>query len=134
MNNTIVKQVNFSESIVAINKGNGVFTIKTLPLEVQFSCMCGITCTDVNNDGHLDIIMAGNDFEWKPQFSQLDANYGSVLLGNGNTEFKWQDYNTSGFFIRSEVKHLSTFKDSYGNEYLIAAINNSKPRIFKIRP
>ena len=130
--NTIVKKSSISESVIAINNGDGQFTIKILPPQVQFSCICGIQCTDVNNDGYLDIIMAGNNFEFKPQFSRLDGNYGSVLLGNDKLEYKWQNYNDSGFFIKDEVKHLEIFKDNKGNSFLIAAINNDAPKIYQL--
>ena len=130
--NSILKKTIISETIIAINEGNGKFSTKILPSRVQFSCVCGIVCTDVNKDGHLDIIMAGNNFEFKPQYSRLDANYGSVLLGDGKLNFTWQDYNTSGFMIKNEVKHLKTIKDKNGKTYVIAAINNELPKIFSI--
>ena len=132
MANTIEKKVTISESVVAINDGKGNFSIKILPPQVQFSCICGITCTDINKDGFLDLIMAGNDFEFKPQFSRLDANYGNVLLGNDALDFKWQNYTKSGFFIKDEVKHLALFKDKNGTSFLIAAINNQTPKIYSI--
>ena len=129
---SIVKTLNTTETIIAINEGNGVFKMKSLPNRVQFSCVCGIICGDVNNDGHIDLIMAGNNFEFKPQYGRLDSNYGSVLLNNGHLEFDWEDYNTSGFVIKDEVKHLAKFKDKNGKTYIIAAINNEKPKIFSI--
>ena len=132
MENTIIKEASISESIIAINEGNGTFTVKILPARVQFSCICGIQCADVNNDGNLDLIMAGNNFEFKPQFSRMDGNYGNVLLGDGKMGFDWQNYSKSGLFIKEEVKHLELFKDKKGNTFLIAAINNEKPKIYKI--
>ncbi len=132
IDNSIQKKVVTSNSIVAINNGNGDFSIKELPQRVQLSCVCGITCTDINNDGNLDLIMGGNDFEFKPQYSRLDANYGSVLLGNGKMDFEWQDYNDSGFYVRGEIKHLKQFKDHKGNTFMVAAINNNTPKIFLI--
>ena len=130
--NTIQREVNISESIIAINEGDGKFTIKILPYQVQFSCVFGITSTDINNDGNLDLILGGNNFEFKPQYSRLDANFGSVLLGDGKLNFTWQDYTTSGFFIKNEIKHLQQFKDKNGRRFLIAAINNDKPKIFEL--
>lgn len=130
--NSIVKTARISETVIAINEGGGKFTIKKLPVQTQLSCVCGIACTDVNNDGNLDIIMGGNNYEFKPQFSRLDANYGSVLLGDGKMGFEWQDYDKSGFFVRQEIKHLKTFSDKDGKQYLIAAINNDKPKIYKL--
>ncbi|MDH5365453.1 MAG: VCBS repeat-containing protein [Cyclobacteriaceae bacterium] len=131
LRNTIIKKANISETIVAINNGDGMFSIKKLPNRVQLSCVCGISCSDVNNDGNMDIILAGNNFEFKPQYSRLDANYGSVLLGDGKMGFEWQEYKKSGFFVRDEIKHLTSFKDKNGDEYLFAAINDEKPKVFK---
>ncbi len=130
--NTIVKKTTISESIIAINEGNGKFTIKKLPYRVQFSCVCGITCTDINNDGNVDIVLGGNNFEFKPQYSRLDANYGSVLLNDGKGEFTWQNYNTSGFFLRNEIKHIKQFKDKNGNVFIITVVNNERPKIFTL--
>lgn len=131
LSHTIVKKAVISESVILINEGYGRFTVKPLPNRVQLSCVCDITCTDINKDGNLDIIAAGNNFEFKPQFSRLDASYGNILLGDGNMTFEWQHYNQSGFFVREEVKHLSSFKDNQGREYLFTAINDSKPKVFK---
>ncbi|NAY92062.1 CRTAC1 family protein [Muricauda sp. JGD-17] len=129
---SIVKKSLISASVVAINDGKGKFSIKKLPSRAQFSCICGITCTDLDKDGNLDLIMAGNNFEFKPQFSRLDANYGNVLLGDGNFNFKWKNYDESGFFIREEVKHLGLVKDKDNNRFVLAAINDGKPKIFAL--
>jgi hypothetical protein len=87
---------------------------------------------DVNNDGHLDLVMGGNKHEFKPQFSRLDAGYGNVLLGDGNLDFQWQEYDQSGFFLRGELKFLKPLRDKEGKTYLVAAMNEDKPRIFKL--
>ncbi len=129
---SIMRRSSISESIIAINEGGGKFTSKVLPTRVQLSCVCGISCTDINKDGYPDLIMGGNNFEFKPQYSRLDASYGNVLLGNKDLDFHWEDYNKSGFFIREEVKHLGQFKDRNGGIFLIAAINDSQPKIYKI--
>ena len=76
--------------------------------------------------------MAGNNFEFKPQFSRLDASYGNLLLGDGQLGFTWQPYAKSGFAIREEIKYLRELKDREGNSYILAAANESKPRLFAI--
>ncbi|MNF36359.1 FG-GAP repeat protein [compost metagenome] len=131
VDNSIQKTVNIQESVIAINKGNGKFEIKLLPKEVQFSCVNTICSMDVNNDGILDLILGGNQYEFKPQFSRLDANYGSVLLGSKKGTFSWMPYNQSGFSIKGEVRQLKTIKDKTKAVSIIAVVNNSTPKIFK---
>ncbi len=130
--NSIVKKVNTSESIIAINKGKGNFEIRPLPDRVQFSSISGIISTDINGDGFTDLIMGGNDYGFKPQFSRLDSGFGHVLLGDGNSNFEWKNYRDSGFFIRGEIRHIRGFKDKNGKQFIITAINNEKPRIYQV--
>ena len=131
ISNSILKTAYVQESVIAINKGSGQFEIKVLPKEVQFSCVDAICTLDVNKDGILDIILGGNQYEFKPQFARLDANYGSVLLGNKNGTYSWTPYKQSGFFMRGEVKHIKTIKDKNNSTAIIAVINDNKPKIFK---
>ena len=124
--------VNTSESLVAVNDGQGNFETRLLPARVQLSCVCGISPEDVNGDGIPDLVMAGNNFEFKPQFSRLDANYGNVLIGDGAMNFDWLDYGESGFFIRDEVKHMKMIRDKNGHRYLVTAINDKEPKIYRL--
>lgn len=131
--NTIVKQSNTMESMVAINDGNGKFSVKKLPPRTQLSCVNSILTMDINNDGFKDIIMGGNNFGFKPQFSRLDANYGAVLLNDKKNGFEWQDYSKSGFFVKNEVKHISQIKNAAGDVFVLVIINDEKPKIFELK-
>lgn len=132
VDNSIQKKATIQESVTAINKGNGKFQVKALPKEVQFSCVNTICTLDVNNDGILDLILGGNQYEFKPQFTRLDANFGSVLLGNKNGDFSWIPYNKSGFFIKGEVKHVKAMKNKNNTISIIAVVNDNTPKIFSI--
>ena len=132
IDNSIMKEVAYSSSMILINEGGNSFSSKALPTEVQLSCVCGISCTDVNNDGMLDLVMGGNNFEFKPQYSRLDASYGNVLINKGDLEFEWQSYDRSGLFIKNEVKHMGVIKDANGNSFIVTAINDDKPKVFRI--
>ena len=131
IDNAIQRQVTFQESAVAMNIGNGNFEIKKLPKEVQFSSVNAICVMDVNHDGILDLVLGGNQFEFKPQFSRLDANYGSVLLGNNKGDFSWLPYSQSGFFVKGEIKNIKTIQSKNNKISLIAIINDNAPKIFK---
>ncbi|WP_242156930.1 VCBS repeat-containing protein [Aestuariivivens sediminis] len=128
---SIVREVNISQTVVALNSISGDFKIIPLPTQVQFSSVSAIAVLDVNNDSNLDLVMGGNQYNFKPQYSRLDANYGSLLLGEGNGTFNWVDYDDSGFFVDGEIKHIATLKTTKGIE-LIIGINNQQPKIFKL--
>jgi hypothetical protein len=132
LSTTLVRAVEVSESVIAVNEGNGKFSIVVLPDQVQWSCVCGIACTDINSDGNLDMILGGNNFDFKPQFSQQDASYGQVLLGDGKMNFALKNSNESGFLVRGQVRHIKLFTDKKGNRYVVVAINNEKPRVLRI--
>lgn len=129
--NSIQKTVAIQESVIAINKGNGKFEIQMLPKEVQFSSVNTICAMDVNNDGILDLILGGNQYEFKPQFSRLDANFGSVLLGNKKGTFSWTPYDKSGFFIKGEIKQLKAIKDKNNTISILAVVNDNTPKLFR---
>ncbi len=133
MENTVHKEVTISETIIAVNEGNGIFRVATLPQRVQWSVVNTIMCEDINTDGNMDIIMAGNFYEYKPQYSRQDASYGHVLLGDGNMNFEWVDYKESGFFIRGEVRHGEFLSFKKHDNFIILVSNNEQPKLFKTK-
>ena len=128
--NSLQKTAVIQESVVAINKGNGQFEIKALPAQVQFSTVNTSCVMDVNKDGILDIILGGNQYEFKPQFGRLDASHGSVLLGSKKGEYSWLPYANSGFFITGEIQKMRVIKNKNNTTAILAVLNNNTPKLF----
>ncbi len=128
--NSLQKTAVIQESVVATNKGNGLFEVQLLPKEVQFSSVNASCVMDVNKDGILDIILGGNQYEFKPQFGRLDANHGSVLLGNKKGNFSWLPYANSGFFLTGEVQKIKTIKNKNNTIAILAVLNNNTPKLY----
>ncbi|MDR6844158.1 VCBS repeat-containing protein [Flavobacterium granuli] len=131
VDNSIQKTATIQESVIAINKGNGNFQVKTLPKEVQFSCVNTICVTDANKDGIPDLVLGGNQYEFKPQFGRMDANCGSVLLGSKSGTYSWLPYSQSGFFLKGEIKHIQTLKSKNKGVSILTVTNDNAPKIFK---
>jgi len=129
LKNAVVLTGNYFSSAVALNDGNGQFRLVALPKEVQFSSVNAIAVTDLNADGRKDLLLAGNDAGFLPQFSKLDASFGHTLLNRGNGEFQWVDNSESGFFMRGEVRGLKTLTIK-GKRHLLATLNDGRPRLF----
>ena len=107
LNKSIVKKVNYTSSCIAINNGNGEFTIQKMPAMAQLSCVNVAHCMDLNNDGYTDMVLGGNQFGFLPQFERLDASLGDVLINNGKGQFIWQDVSKTGLKLRGEMRDIA---------------------------
>lgn len=126
-----VKLFDYPSSIVAINNGNGQFTIQKLPLEAQLSSVNSILPIDVNNDGKVDLVVGGNEFGFQPQFSCLDASYGTVLINDGKGGFTFLDQHKSGLNLIGQVRDIVPIKTKNGPQILFLQ-NNDFPVLFKL--
>jgi hypothetical protein len=124
-----VKEINYSSSCLAINEGNGKFSIQNLPAPVQFSCVNTIWCTDINHDGKTDLIIGGNEFGFQPQFGRLDACAVTVLLNTGYGKFTYSDVRETGLRLEGQVRDIAEIK-SQKNNYLIILQNDSYPALY----
>jgi hypothetical protein len=128
---TLVKQFNYTNSIVAINKGNAQFEIQALPFLAQLSCINAITVVDANNDGIKDIVYGGNDFDLVPQFGRLDASLGGILLNDGKGHFTVADAVSTGILLRGEIKDIKQLKIN-GKQHVLILQNNEAPVLYQI--
>ncbi len=127
----IVKQFNYASSCVAINEGNGKFTIKELPAMVQLSCINAIQPMDVNGDGYIDIVSGGNQFGFLPQFEKLDGSFGDVMINDGKGNFTSEETKKTGLELRGELRDITMIKNSKGT-YLLFLQNNEYPVLYKL--
>ena len=130
INSSLKKTAVIQESVVAINNGKGNFKVKKLPTPVQLSSVNTICVTDVNHDGNLDLILGGNQYEYKPQYNRLDASFGSLLLGDKKGDFSWLPYDKSGLFITGEVQKIKCIKSKNNSIAVLAVVNNNTPKLF----
>ena len=127
-----MKLYNYSSSIIAWGKGNGQFDIQRLPNEVQFSSLNAMVSTDVNADGKIDMVMGGNQFGFLPQFGRLDANYGLVLLNQGNRKLEVVEDKQSGLAITGQVRDMVLFQQAAQKKVLFIR-NNQVPVFMKLK-
>ncbi|WBL21004.1 VCBS repeat-containing protein [Zunongwangia sp. HRR-M8] len=133
LDEALVKEISGFKSIIAINKGDGNFEVQEMPAQAQFSSIHAIETMDINNDSNLDIIIAGNDYDLKPQFSRLDANYGLVLMNDGNGSFKAETSEKTGLFFKGQVRDLKIIQNKKGEKRLLVGINDEKPQLYKLQ-
>jgi hypothetical protein len=125
-----VKQFNYASSVVAVNEGNGNFTIKPLPMQVQLSSVNAILPIDVNSDGLIDLVLGGNRFDFLPQFSRIDASYGHVLINKGKGNFEWVNNAKTGISINGQVRDIKVINTKQGQRLLILS-NDAFPLMYE---
>ena len=110
---------NFASSYIE-NKGNEHFHMRNLPNEVQISSINGIIIEDFNNDGNLDMIVAGNIYGSEVETTRNDAGYGKLLLGDGHNNFKSIPFEKSGISLKYDTKDMAKIMSNQGTTILVA--------------
>ena len=124
------KEAKLFSSMVYINNG-GSFVAKALPLEAQLSSINGIIAEDFDNDGRVDLLIAGNLFETEAETSRADGNIGLLLKGKGDGNFEPIGVNESGFFVPGDVKDIGMIKQANGSKVILVANNNGPLQTFQ---
>ncbi|HTQ28163.1 MAG TPA: VCBS repeat-containing protein, partial [Puia sp.] len=126
-----VLSVEQTQTVVFINNGKGQFDMEPLPVRAQLSPVFGILAKDFNGDGIIDLFIAGNFFGLKPQTGRLDANYGTLLLGDATHHFTYVEPAKSGLFLQGEARDIASVKSARGGSYIIVAMNNDALYLFR---
>ncbi|MBL86904.1 MAG: RNA-binding protein [Winogradskyella sp.] len=130
LNSAYHKKVTEFSSVFLKNKGNGSFEIIELPTTAQFGPTMAFEVTDVNKDGHLDVIGVGNIYEAEVETIRYDANTGYILLGDSKGNFKPQRDNS--FFTTGNVKDIKKIIIA-GKECFLVANNDGKLSILALK-
>lgn len=131
LDKALVREATYFKTAIARNDGNGRFTVKPLPAQAQFSSVNAIYTGDLNNDGHTDLILAGNDSGFIPQYSKLDASFGLVLINTGDGTFTPLSAQVAGLKIHGDVKQIIPVNKK-GDRHLLITINNRQPVFLRI--
>ncbi|HEY9225932.1 MAG TPA: VCBS repeat-containing protein [Gemmatimonadaceae bacterium] len=126
----VLEAYDFATS-VAINNGNGTFTLRPLPVEAQFAPARVALAEDFDDDGRVDLLLAGNDFGMPPVLGRYDASYGLVLRGDGKGQFRAVDLE-DGIAIEGQVRHLKVLRRSPGGPLIVVARNNDTLQLYRL--
>ncbi|MDQ3842848.1 MAG: VCBS repeat-containing protein [Bacteroidota bacterium] len=128
--NALTLQANHLATSYIENKGNGQFALKPLPLEAQVAPVYGMLSEDVDGDGNLDLLLAGNDYGMEPGGGRHDAFTGLCLKGNGKGNFTPMTISESGFFVKGDAKGLAAVHTAKDEELLLATQNQDSLLVF----
>jgi hypothetical protein len=110
---------------------NGRFTAHTLPLEANMSPVQAIATGDYNHDGHQDILLGGNIDQTRIKIGKMDANYGTLLIGDGRGSFKYVSQIESGLSIKGCIRAIAPITTASKAQMLLIGRNNELPLLLK---
>ncbi len=126
-----VREADTFSSAVAINNGNGTFTLKSLPAEAQFAPIYAFVTGDFDGDGKTDLLVGGNLFDVSPMLGRYDAGYGLLLHGDGQGNFTAIDSQRSGVWIDGQVRDMKLIRTSNGALVAVAR-NNDQMMVLRV--
>ncbi len=125
--NAPVLTTNILKTIYLENTGK-TFIEKELPREAQFAPVFAIAVADLNKDGNLDLVLAGNNSRNRIYLGRDDANHGQVMLGDGKGNFSYLPQPKSGLNVRGDVRSILVDGDR-----LLFGVNNSAVKCYRVR-
>jgi hypothetical protein len=118
-------------SAIAINNGNGTFTLQALPTEAQFAPVYAVLANDFDGDGRVDLLLAGNFYGVTPVRGRYDASHGLLLRGRGNGRFEPVEIEESNLVIEGQVRNMGLLRRAGGDRLIVIARNDDKLAFFR---
>ena len=119
-------------SLFLHNEGGGKFTASPLPTLAQIAPIKSIIPYDVDGDGRLDLLVAGNMFETEANTPRADAGNGLWLRGDGKGHFNPVPSRQSGFLAPRNVAGLGLLRTPQGRAVIVANTGDSL-QVFRLR-
>lgn len=110
-------------SVALINDGKGKFILTPLPMEAQMAPIFCALGQDFDQDGNIDLLLAGNDYSIEYMSGRIDASNGLLLKGRGDGTFVSLKPYESGVLLPGDTKGMTRLFDASGRELIMATQN-----------
>ncbi len=109
-----------------VSNSKGVYRSIKLPEQAQYAPVYTISILDYDKDGKEDMLLCGNTNHANLRFGKSDANFGTLLKGDGKGDFSYIDQQKSGFKLRGDVRAVLDI-----NNLLLFSMDEGKMKTYK---
>lgn len=106
-------KINQVETSLFLSQEDNRYLKSELPVETQFAPVYTIDFLDYNADGHIDLLLCGNNSRLKLRLGKSDANYGILLKGDGKGGFTYINQVSSGLNLIGDVRGVVQFGELF---------------------
>ncbi len=127
MEGAALKEVQMFESVWIENQGGGKLKIHKLPNKAQIAPIFTIVPDDYDNDGDVDLFVAGNYHNREVETTRSDAGTGLVLINDGKGNFNPMSIMESGVYASLDARDAVLVKAGPNQRKLLIVANNNGP-------
>ena len=127
MEGAALKEVQMFESIWIENQGAGKLKIHKLPNKAQIAPIYTIIPTDFDNDGDIDLFVAGNYHNREVETTRSDAGTGLILRNDGKGNFTPLSTIESGIYASLDARDAILVEAGPDKRKVIIVANNNGP-------
>jgi len=113
LKNATTLSANHLKTTLFLSNPSGKLTEGHLPIQAQNAPIMAISSADLDGDGIKDLLLCGNIHKARLRFGKYDANYGLLLKGDGNGNFKALPQSQSGFALKGDVRSILHLNDTW---------------------
>lgn len=127
MEGAALKEVQMFESVWVENLGGGKLKVHKLPNKAQIAPIFTIVPDDYDNDGDVDLFVAGNYHNREVETTRSDAGTGLVLMNDGNGNFTPLSTSKSGIYASLDARDALLVKAGPNQRKILIVANNNGP-------
>ena len=127
MEGAALKEVQMFESVWIENQGAGRLKIHKLPNKAQIAPIYTIIPTDFDNDGDIDLFVAGNYYNREVETTRSDAGTGLILRNDGKGNFTPLSTIESGIYASLDARDAVLVEAGPDKRKVIIVANNNGP-------
>ena len=127
---TVLEAYTF-DTVYAQNNGDGTFSLRPLSLRAQLAPVHTLLADDFDEDGHKDLILAGNFDGVPPRRGRYDAGYGWFVRGDGQGGFDVIEPAASNLWLEGQTRVLRPLRYADGTRLILAARNDDALQVIR---
>lgn len=125
LNTALQLQLKESRSQILWNEAEGL-ELRPLTRAAQYSTVNAILIEDINEDGVKDLLLGGNDYNFKPQFGRQDATTGWLCYGDereGEIDFA----NCQALGVEGQIRAITRINQNQ----IIVGVNDGAVKVYE---